>query len=63
MRDYVGIDLGTTNCAICSFNGEEVAHAPLGAPQGRRSRRVASKQSLASPRRSRALRAMTGVRT
>jgi molecular chaperone DnaK len=24
MRDYVGIDLGTTNCAICSFNGEDV---------------------------------------
>lgn len=24
MRDYVGIDLGTTNCAICSYNGEDL---------------------------------------
>jgi molecular chaperone DnaK len=24
MREYVGIDLGTTNCAICSYNGAEL---------------------------------------
>ena len=25
MTTYVGIDLGTTNSAICSFDGEEIA--------------------------------------
>lgn len=24
MRNYVGIDLGTTNSAICTYNGQDV---------------------------------------